>query len=138
MNNPVGVTRANNIDSELRNFIETEANKQGFSTVGQLNKETQLARRLMDGIASSYAGKAGNNALGLSDMILLAQGTGNPVAVASFLAKKALSSKSIMSNIAKRTAQNEGTKEVLPKANISKTQPLTGYLKFLESNQTSK
>jgi len=135
LNNADGVAKATNIDTALRNLVESEASKSGFDGVGKLNKETQLARQLMDDIGAEYAGQAGNNAIGLSDMILLAEATGNPTAAAAFFAKRIGSSKSVMSSVAQRMATNPATEKMLPTSNISKPQPLTGYLKFLEDQK---
>lgn len=130
------IERANRIDSSLRNLVEDKASKSGVSTVRELNKETSLAKQLLDDIGAEVAGSAGNNAIGLTDSLFLAEalGSANPMAAAGFLTKKGLSSKKVMSEIAKRTSPNAGSKTALPE--VPEQDKLTGYLKFLE--QTSQ
>lgn len=95
------VAQAKNIDNKLRDFVETKADQGGFSTVKALNKETALAKQLLDDLGAEYAGQAGNNLVSLSDAFFLAEAAGNPAALAAFGLKKGLSSKAAMSAVAK-------------------------------------
>ena len=135
-----GIEKSNAISSSLRNLVEDKATKGGVETVRELNRETSLAKQLLDDIGAEHAGSAGNNAIGLTDSIFLAEalGSANPVAAIGFAFKKGLSSKAIMSQLAKRTSKQAGSKEALPE--VPDSDVLTGYLKFLESqvNQTGQ
>lgn len=128
------LAQANNIDSALRNLVTDKASKAGIDTVRQLNKETQLAKQLLDDLGAEYAGQAGNNAIGLTDALFLAEAAGgSPSALATFAIKKGLSNKKVMSAIAEKLSKDAGSKANLPEVPVQ--QGLTGYLKFLETNQ---
>lgn len=133
------IQKANNIDSALRNLVEDKASKAGVTTVRELNKETSLAKQLLDDLGAEFAGSAGNNAIGLTDALFLAEalGSANPVAAAGFVAKRGLGAKAVQSKIAQTLSRSAGSKEALPE--IPDDQKLKGFLKFLESqaNQTS-
>jgi hypothetical protein len=130
-----GLAQATNIDSALRNLVEDKASKAGVETVRQLNKETQLARQLVDDIGAEYAGQAGNNAIGLTDAIFLAESFGNPVAAVAFGVKKGLGNRAVMSSIAKMMSPDAGSKEKLPDVGKPTKEQLTGYLKFLDKKK---
>lgn len=130
------LARANNIDSGLRNLVEDKAAKSGVDTVKELNKETALARQLLDDLGAEYAGSAGNNAIGLTDALFLAEAAGgSPTALAGFVAKKTLSSKPVMSKVAQMLSPNAGSKAELPLAPLTSDARLTGYLKFLDDQK---
>lgn len=131
------LVRATNVDSALRKLVEDKAMKSGVNVVKELNKETSLAKQLLDDLGAEYAGSLGNNAIGLTDAIFLAEAFGNPIAAAGFIAKKTLSSKSVMSKIAEKTSKNAGSKADLPEAAVNDSTKLTGYMKFLE-NQANR
>lgn len=97
--NPKGVAQATNLDSAIRNWQFKQAAQLGFRNLAAINKETQLARGLLDAIGKEYAGNAGNNWMGLSDWVVLSGG--DPAAVLAFLVKKGFSSKDVQSWIAK-------------------------------------
>ena len=128
-----GVEASNRVDNAMRDFITNTAAKNGFDTVTDLNRETSLAKQLLDDIGAEYAGSAGNNAISLSDTIFLAEATGNPVAAAGFLAKKTLGSKKVMSATARLLSKDAGTKEALPNVHVVQPDPekLSAYLEFL-------
>lgn len=133
--NSTGIARANTVDRGLADFIVKKADEGGFSNVKDLNKETMLARQLVDDLGAEYAGKAGNNFLSLSDTIFLAEATtGNVGSIATAIGKKVLGSDRVMSSVAKLMGKNRGDKVDLPSAvNTKKKDPnkLTGYLEFL-------
>lgn len=104
-NNTKGVTEANNIDNAVRAWQDLQAKKLGLTNLPEINKETMLHRELLDAIGKEYAGSAGNNAVSLTDWIILSGG--DPTAVASFLAKQGLSSKKIQSFVAKLVSTNK-------------------------------
>lgn len=129
-NVPTDVARANNVDSAIREWQRTTASQLGFKNIDELNRETMLAKQLLDDLGAEYSGSAGNNAVTLTDWIILSGG--DPTAVGGFLAKKTLSSRGIMSSIAKRLAPDAtvGT----PTAKIEKP-TIDNYLNFLKSTE---
>lgn len=98
------VAQANNIDNKLRDFVEQTADTGGFKNVKALNRETFLAKQLLDDLGAEYAGQQGNNFVSLSDAFFLAEAAGNPTALAAFGLKRTLSSKKTMSAVAKLIA----------------------------------
>ncbi len=128
-NLPEKIARANTIDSALRNWQFTQAEKAGFKNLPQINKETQLAKRLLDDLGKEYAGVAGNNAITLTDWIVLSGG--DPTAIGLFLTKKGLSSRTIQSKIAQIFSKSE--KIGLPKAEFGMPQKdITDFLKSIQ------
>ena len=127
-NAPEGVKRATEIDNAIRSWQYKKAEELGFKDLRALNKETQLAKQLLDDLGKEASGSLGNNAITLTDWIMISGG--DPAAVAGFFAKKVLSSKKVMSKVAEKLAP-ESTFE-LPKGEIGEP-VLDGYLKFLES-----
>lgn len=99
---PDMVERSNNIDSAIRNWQFTQAKKLGLGNLQEINKETQLARQLLDALGKKNARSGGNNAITLTDWIMLSGG--DPTAIASFIAKRGLSSKGVQSAIANKLA----------------------------------
>jgi hypothetical protein len=118
-NLPEGVARATNVDNSLREWQFAQAEKLGLKNLPEINKETRLAKQLLDAIGKESAGSAGNNALTLTDYILLAGG--DPTAIGAFIGKKALSAKGVQSAIAKKLYKGE--KVGLPKAQKGKPRP---------------
>lgn len=98
-NLPENVARANNIDNAIRVWQFKQANYLGLKNLPEINKETRLAKQLLDDIGKEYSGVAGNNAITLTDWIMLSGG--NAAALAGFLTKKGVSSKSFQSGLAK-------------------------------------
>lgn len=97
--NPEGVARATNIDSSIRKWQFKQAETLGLKNLPEINKETQMAKQLLDDIGQEYSGNAGNNAVTLTDWIMLSGG--DPSSVGGFLLKKTLGSKTVQSAIAK-------------------------------------
>jgi uncharacterized protein YnzC (UPF0291/DUF896 family) len=130
------VTRANNVDNALRNWQFTEAEKAGLTNLPEINKFTQANRQLMDALGKEQAGIGGNNALGLTDAILLAGGS--PESIASLLTKKVFSDKGVQSFVAKNISKNP-IKKGVPEANFkSSTQVLPqSQEKVLQSSAQS-
>jgi hypothetical protein len=96
--NPEGVVRATNIDSAIRKWQFEQADTLGLKNLDKINNETRLSKNLLDAIGKEYSGAAGNNAVTLTDYIMLAGG--DPTAIAGFLVKKTLSSKGVQAKIA--------------------------------------
>lgn len=128
-----GVARANNIDSALRKFVEDKAAAGGFRNVRELNRETSLAKQLADDLGAEYAGVQGNNAITLTDWILLAEATNSPAAAAGFIGKKVFGNKRITSAVARALANNKGIKADVPAQTRQPT--VNSYLEFIKSNQ---
>lgn len=103
-NLPDEVAKATNIDSAIRSWQFKQAETLGLKNLPKINKETQLAKQLLDELGREYSGSAGNNAVTLTDWIMLSGG--DPTAIGAFLGKKTFSSKTVQSAIAK--ALNKG------------------------------
>ena len=99
LTNPEGVARANNLDNAIRSWQIKQAETLGLKNLPAINKETRLAKQLLDDLGKEYSGSAGNNAMTLTDWIMLSGG--NPTAVSGFLVKKTFSSKKVQSALAK-------------------------------------
>jgi len=133
--NPEGVTKATNADSALREWQFGQAKKLGLSNLDEINNETRLSKQLLDAIGKENAGSAGNNALGLTDWILLAGG--DTTAIASFLTKKAFSSKGVQSAIAKKLYKGETIgkpKAKMIEPTVSPRKKQEGLKSFLKRN----
>ena len=102
-NAPEDVARATNVDNALREWQMAEADKAGLTNLKEINKETQSAKYLLDAIGKENAGSAGNNAVGLTDWIVLSGG--DPHAISAFLVKKGFSNKDVQSWIAKNLSK---------------------------------
>lgn len=100
--NPEGVARANTIDDAIRTWQFETAEKMGLNNLPEINKETQLAKMLGDALFKKNARADGNNAFGLSDIILLSGG--DPAALSMFISKRMLESKQLRSLVAKTIA----------------------------------
>ncbi len=114
------VTRANNVDNALRTWQFAEAEKAGLTNLPEINKFTQANRQLMDALGKEISGSAGNNALGLTDAILLAGGS--PESIASLVVKKTFSDPGFQSFAAKKLSKNK-VKTSVPKANFKTSKP---------------
>lgn len=118
--NTTGTAKATKIDNALKTFIETEAEKQGFTNVKELNKNTQLSRFLADAIENRVGSRAGNNFVGLSDTIMATGAVVDPKALALLAVKKTLGSEAVQSRIAKYLGKTIPT-EI--KANVTESTP---------------
>lgn len=101
-NKPEAVARATNLDSAIREWQLGQAKKLGLSNLDQINRETRLAKQLLDDLGKEYAGSLGNNAVTLTDWILLANL--DPASIGGLITKKVLSSKNLQSKLAKTLA----------------------------------
>jgi len=106
------IQKAKNIDNNIRKWQFETADNLGLKNLPEINRETRLARQLADDLGKEYSGSAGNNAITLTDWIMLSGG--DPTSVSAFLVKRTLSNKKIQSKIAK-AIQGEPTIG-LPKA----------------------
>lgn len=117
-NLPESVARANNIDNAIRDWQFSKAEELGLKNLKDINKETRLAKQLLDDLGIEYSGQAGNNAVSLTDWIMLSGG--DPTAIAGFLTKKTFSSKDVQSAIAKFLA---GKKQIKGEVKAELTTP---------------
>jgi hypothetical protein len=99
-NVPEDVTKAMNIDNAIREWQFAKAEELGLKNLPEINTETRLAKQLLDAIGKENAGTMGNNAVSLTDWILLSGG--DPTAISAYLAKKVFSSKGIQSYFAEK------------------------------------
>lgn len=106
------------VDSGLRSLIETKAAENGITVIRELNKETQLARQLADDLGIEFSGSAGNNAITITDWILLAEAAGNPTAAAAFFGKKLFGSQQALSATAQLLSRNKQYKS-LPEVDVA-------------------
>lgn len=97
--NADAVERATNIDNALRNWQFGKAKELGFSNLDEINKQTQLSKFMVDKLGNQILGKSGNNAMGLTDWIMVSGG--DPTAIGGLLVKKFFSSEKVQSKIAK-------------------------------------
>lgn len=112
-NLPDGVKKANTIDDAIRQWQVGKAEELGLSNLPEINKETQLSRMLADALGKKLAGSEANNAVSLTDWIMLSGG--DPTAIGGYIGKRALSSSKLQSKVAEFSAKNRPTKTVSPK-----------------------
>ncbi len=112
-NLPDGVKKANTIDDAIRQWQVSKAEELGLSNLPEINKETQLSRMLADALGKKLAGSEANNAVSLTDWIMLSGG--DPTAIGGYIGKRALSSSKLQSKVAEFSAKNRPTKTVSPK-----------------------
>jgi len=136
------VAKATNIDNALREWQFKKADELGLKNLREINKQTQISKFLVDKIGKQITGRSGNEAVNLTDWIILSGG--DPTAVSAFLVKKTLSSKNVQAGVARALAPRpfqqpkvaqfggksglpakiEGVDYSLPKPNNPKYQPI--------------
>lgn len=112
-NAPEGIKSATNLDNAIREWQFGKAEELGLSNLPEINKETQLARMLADALGKKLAGSEANNAVSLTDWVMLSGG--DPTAIGGYLGKRVLSSSKLQSKVAEFSAKNKPTKTVTPK-----------------------
>lgn len=112
-NLPEGVKRANTIDDAIRKWQTGKAEELGLANLPEINKETQLARMLADALGKKLAGSEANNAVSLTDWIMLSGG--NPSAIGGYIGKRVLSSGKLQGKVAEFSARKGTAKVVQPK-----------------------
>jgi len=100
--NSDAIAKATNLDDTLRKWQLGKARELGLKNLDEINKETQLARKLGDSLFKKITRSEGNNAFGLTDAILISGG--NPQAISMLLTKKLLGSKRVQSAVARKLA----------------------------------
>lgn len=114
-NVPEGIEKSNRIDNAIRNWQFRKADALGLKNLPELNKQTQASKFIVDKLGKQIAGRVGNEAITITDWILLSGG--DPTAVAGLFAKKFFGNKTVQSKIAKSLA---------PKPNIGLVKPKYG------------
>ena len=97
--NAIGIARSTRLDNALRNWQFKKAEELGLKNLPQLNKQTQLSKFIVDKLGTQIGGKTGNNAITLTDWIILSGG--DPTAISAFFAKKFFGNKRIQAGFAK-------------------------------------
>lgn len=94
--------KATTLDSALRKWQLDQAEKLGLTNLQDLNRETMLARQLADALGEQNRRQAANNAVSITDYILL---SGEPTtAIPAFLGKQFFGSAKVQSSLAKTFA----------------------------------
>lgn len=132
-NLPQSVAKANNIDNAIVTWQRSQAKKFGLKNLEEINRETRLARQLLDDLGKEYSGSAGNNAITLTDWIMLSGG--DPTAVAGFLTKKTFSSKGVQSAIAKILAGKPTVGAPTAKVGEKQAGSFGDFIKIIEGRQ---
>lgn len=109
------IEKANTIDRNIRDWQMKKAKELGLENLDTINRETQAARLLADELYKQNVGSSANNALSLTDAVLVAGG--DPTSIGMLLARKTFGSKGVQSAIAKKLA---------PKATIGKSEAKFG------------
>jgi hypothetical protein len=112
-NLPEGVKRANTIDDAIRKWQTGKAEELGLANLPEINKETQLSRMLADALGKKLAGSEANNAVSLTDWIMLSGG--NPTSIGGYIGKRVLSSGKLQGKVAEFSARKGTAKTVSPK-----------------------
>ena len=115
------IERANNIDNAIRSWQQETADKLGFSNIRGLNKETQLARMLVDAIGKKEGAQIGNNLVGLTDWIVASGIPHDPASLSMLLGKKLFMSSKAQGTIAKLLSRGE--KAATPTASVGAMKP---------------
>jgi len=93
------IARATRLDSALRNWQFKTANNLGLKNLPELNKQTQASKFIVNKLGKQISGKTGNDALGLTDWVILSGG--DPTAITAFLLKKGLLNRGFQAGVAK-------------------------------------
>src|SRR3990167_2276956 len=122
--NAIGIARSTRLDNALRDWQFSKAKELGLKNLDKLNKQTQLSKFIVDKLGSQIGGKTGNQAISLTDWIVLSGG--DPTAISAFFAKKFFGNKGIQAGFAKTLA---GKPEGAITAQTGKGQSLLGMPK---------
>lgn len=103
--NPDMVELATNVDKRLRDWQFKQAEQLGLQNLGELNKQTQISKFIVDKLGQQLTGKTGLNGLELTDAVLLSGA--NPAAVAGFITRKVFADPGVQAKIAKMLSSGE-------------------------------
>ena len=118
-NNTDGIERATRIDKKLRKWRLDQAKILGFNNLAEMDKQTQLSRFIVDKLGKQLAGKTGNDAITITDWIMLSGG--DPTAISGFLTKKFFSNKRNQAMFAKLlNKSDDGASMIKPDVGPSK------------------
>lgn len=109
--NPDKVAQATNIDNAIRTWQVQKAKDLGFTNIGDMNRQTQLSKFIVDKLGDKVVGQSALNSVGLTDWIVLANGS--PEAVAGFLTKKFFSSRTVQAKIAELLNVGQPVKQII-------------------------
>lgn len=98
-NNSLQVERSGRIDNAIREWQLNRADDLGFKNLRDINKQTQAYKFIADKIADRISGAKTNNALSLTDAVLLAGG--DPQAIAMFATRRLFGSAKIQALVAR-------------------------------------
>lgn len=91
---------ATNIDNRVREWQMELAEQNGFTNLKEINKETQASKLILDELVKNESGRLGNNAMGITDWIIVGSDpTGSWLG--ALVAKRFFGSKYFMKNYAK-------------------------------------
>ncbi len=96
------IARATNIDTAVRNWQMKKADYLGLKNLKEINKETQLAKQLINSLDKKEFGMEANNNISITDWIMLSGAS--PANVAGFATKRIFSNKGVQSSIARKFA----------------------------------
>lgn len=123
------------IDTGLREWQLKQADTLGFENLRDLNKQTQLSRFLADALGKKLAKQMGNEAINLTDWVILSGG--DPTAVAGFFAKRFFGNKGVQSSIAGALSKTKPTGMIEPKIGPSKVPLLPSGKTNVPSSQVN-
>lgn len=93
------VQKATNVDSAIRKWQFNKADYLGFKNIGEMNRQTQISKFLINKLGDKVIGQQALNNITLTDWVILSGG--DPAAIGGFLTKKFFSSPAIQAKIAK-------------------------------------
>lgn len=115
-NNSVWIQRATNLDTEIRQYQQQEAIKQGFANIKELNKEISNAYFLSDNILKKQLKMDANNQVSLTDYLLLWAMPDNAAWFAGLALKIAMKNKSVkntmLRGVARLFGNHKNSKEI--------------------------
>lgn len=122
------IARANTLDSAVRKWQDTQAEKSGLLNLPQIKKEIQLSKQLINSLDKKEFGMDANNNISITDWIMLSGAS--PTSIAGFGVKRLFSNKGVQAGIAKLFSPKPigETKAIFGK-------PKTGYNEFIESTE---
>lgn len=115
-NNSIGIQRATNLDTEIREYQQQEAIKQWFTNVKEINKEISNAYFLSDNILKKQLKMDANNQVSLTDYLLLWAIPDNAAWFAGLALKIAMKNKSVKNTmlhaVARLFKNHKNSKEI--------------------------
>ena len=115
-NNSVWIQRATNIDTEIREYQQKEAIKQGFTNIKELNKEISNAYFLSNEIMKKQLKMEAKNQVSLTDYLLLGAMPNSVAWFAVLALKMAMKNKSVkntmLHGVARLFRNHKNSKEI--------------------------